>query len=70
MKNSISRLRKGFSMMKFDRYLSSIVKCIKETAFCSLQTIYYEGLRNGLENGKYLSFAQWFYEFYEDYIDE
>jgi hypothetical protein len=44
MKNSISRLRKGFSMMKFDRYLSSIVKCIKETAFCSLQTIYYEGL--------------------------
>lgn len=31
----------------------------------NLASIYFDGMRSGLDNGKYLPFAQWFYEFYE-----
>ena len=33
-----------------------------------LADIYWDGLQNGLEDGKYIPFSQWFYEFYEDEI--
>jgi len=35
-----------------------------------LADLYHDGLREGLEDGKYIPFAQWFYEFYEDRIFE
>jgi hypothetical protein len=34
----------------------------------NLADLYYDGLSNGMEDGKYIPFAQWFYEFYEDRI--
>jgi len=36
----------------------------------NLAGLYHDGLRNGSENGKYIPFAQWFYEFFEDQIEE
>lgn len=36
----------------------------------NLAGLYYDGLRNGMEDGKYIPFAQWFYEFFEDQIEE
>jgi|GEM_PF-6894711 len=33
-----------------------------------LAGLYHDGLREGLEDGKYIPFSQWFYEFYEDRI--
>ncbi|RKO61820.1 helix-turn-helix domain-containing protein [Caldibacillus debilis] len=36
----------------------------------NLAGLYHDGLRNGSENGKYLSFSQWFYEFFEEKIEE
>ena len=32
----------------------------------NLADLYWCGLQDGLENGKYISFSQWFYEFYKD----
>jgi len=32
----------------------------------NLADLYWGGLQDGLENGKYISFSQWFYEFYKD----
>ena len=36
----------------------------------NLADLYNEGLRNGIEDGKYIPFAQWFYEFFEERIEE
>ena len=36
----------------------------------NLADLYHEGLRNGMEDGKYIPFAQWFYEFFEEKIEE
>lgn len=36
----------------------------------NLAGLYYDGLRNGMEDGKYIPFAQWFYEHFEDRIEE
>lgn len=36
----------------------------------NLAGLYYDGLRNGMEDGKYIPFAQWFYEFFEERIEE
>jgi hypothetical protein len=36
----------------------------------NLADLYHDGLREGMEDGKYIPFAQWFYEFYEDRIFE
>ena len=34
----------------------------------NLVDLYWDGLQNGSEDGKYIPFSQWFYEFYEDEI--
>ena len=34
----------------------------------NLVDLYWDGLQNGSEDGKYIPFSQWFYEFYEDKI--
>lgn len=36
----------------------------------NLAGLYHEGLQQGIENGKYIPFAQWFYEHFEDRIEE
>lgn len=35
-----------------------------------LAELYHDGLREGAEDGKYIPFPQWFYECYEDRIEE
>jgi len=37
---------------------------------CRLADLYHDGLRDGIEDGKYIPFAQWFYEYFEDRILE
>ena len=54
----------------FDELVRSVLDkpYMDENDVKNLTSLYWEGLENGLEDGKYISFSQWFYEFYEDEI--
>lgn len=54
----------------FDELVRSVLDkpYMDENEVKNLASLYWEGLQNGLEDGKYISFSQWFYEFYEDEI--
>lgn len=54
----------------FDELVRSVLDkpYMDENDVKNLTSLYWEGLENGLEDGKYIPFSQWFYEFYEDEI--
>lgn len=53
----------------FDELVRSVLgPFLDENDMKNLADLYWDGLQNGLEDGKYIPFAQWFYEFYEDEI--
>src|SRR5690606_15620288 len=56
----------------FDELVRKVLQkpFMNENDVKNLADLYWEGLQNGLEDGKYIPFSQWFYEFYEDEIQK
>src|SRR5690606_13462285 len=51
----------------FDKLVRKVLQnpFMNENDVKNLADLYWDGLQNGSEEGKYIPFAQWFYEFYE-----
>lgn len=51
----------------FDELVRKVLQkpFMNENDVKNLADLYWDGLQNGSEDGKYIPFAQWFYEFYE-----
>lgn len=65
-------VRDELSNPVFDELVRKVLQkpFMNENDVKNLADLYWEGLQNGLEDGKYIPFSQWFYEFYEDEIQK